>query len=544
MSNLHYLTIRELSQLIRDRKLSPVELTESLLERASQFDRQINSFITVAAETARAQARQAEAEIAKGQYRGPMHGIPYGLKDLIATAGVLTTGNSRSQQNYVPAKDATVVAKLKEAGAVLLGKQTAHEFAHGGPSFDLPWPPARNPWNTDHFTGGSSSGSGAGLAAGFVPAALGTDTGGSIRSPASFCGVVGLKPTYGRVSRHGVMPHSFSLDHCGPMARTVEDCALILQAIAGHDDQDPASAQVKVPDFSADLEKGVKGLRIGVLRHLWQEDHPAGPELSKATDDAIETFRRLGAIVEDARVRPSQIYSDVKAIICESEAFAIQRPQLRSRLNEFGRDYLSQVLLALVFQSSDYVRAQRHRKVLATEIKPLYEKFDVLLTAGSGPAPRMDTQGAKRALERWGQPSMTTIFNITGAPALMLCSGFSHAGLPVGLQIAGRPFDEQTVLRVGHAYQQHTDWHKRHPELKPDAAIKPGVSKTTMNDSPQPDAAAVTAVRIMAEAAGITLSAGQVEEVALAIPMVREITGRIPDHAWTEEPAGIFNPLS
>ncbi len=539
MNDLHYLGIRQLSELIRAKRLSPVELTEALLARTARLDNQINSYLTVVADQARAQAKAAESEIAKGNYRGPLHGIPFALKDLIATEGILTTGNSRTRQTHVSPKDATVVAKLKQAGAILHGKQTAHEFAHGGPSFDLPWPPARNPWNVEHFTGGSSSGSGAGVAAGFVPAALGTDTGGSIRSPASLCGIVGMKATYGRASKFGVIPHSFSLDHCGPMARSVEDCALILQAIAGQDARDPASADVEVPDFSADLERGVKGIRIGVLRHFWEQDNPVGAELAKATEDAIDTFRRLGAQVENVRVQPNQIYSDIKAIICEVEAFAVQRSQLRAQLNNFGRDYLSQVLLALVIQPADYVRAQRHRRLLAAQMKPLYEKFDVFLTPGSGPAPKIDVHGSKHALERWAQPSMTTIFNITGGPALMLCSGFSKSGLPLGLQIGGRPFDEKTVFRVGHAYQQHTDWHQRHPELAP-GTLKAVSIEARKHEGPRPASSTLDAIKERAAAAGLALNQAQIEDVASAIPMINEMAGRIPDHEWTDEPAGIF----
>ncbi len=543
MTELHYLSIAQAADLIRTRALSPVELTRALLERADCFDGQLNSYITRTADLAMRQAQDAERAIMKGGYRGPLHGMPYGLKDLIDTQGILTTGNSRTQQHNVPESDATVVSRLRDAGAVLLGKQTAHEFAHGGPSFDLPWPPARNPWNPECFTGGSSSGSAAGVAAGFMPVALGTDTGGSIRTPASFCGLVGLKPTYGLVSRWGIMPHSFSLDHCGPLTRTVEDCALVLQAIAGHDPRDPGSVKTTIPDYRAALRQSVKGLRIGVLRHMWEEDNPAGEELRQATEAAISVLKDLGAQVETARVQPVQIYSDVKAVICECEAFAVQRPHLARHLHDYGADYLTQILLALLFQGGDYVRAQRHRRVLVREMQPLYEKFDVLVTAGAGPAPRLSDQGAKDALVRWGQPSATTLFNVTGAPAMMLCSGYARNGLPLGIQFAGRPFEEATVLSLGHAYQRETDWHERHPLLDAarGAAVPP--PEAAPRDLPRPDDASCAAIQLLAESAGIHLNEALVWRLAAGIPVVRKILARIPDHGWTDEPSSVFRCL-
>ena len=276
---MHHLTIAEASELLRTRKVSPVELTRSLLERIDGFDKTVQAFITVTSELALQQAAVAEREIAAGRWRGPLHGIPFALKDLYDTAGVLTTANSRLYASNVPPRDAAAVAKLYEAGAVLAGKLKTHEFAQGGPATDLPWPPARNPWNVEHFTGGSSSGSAAAVAAGFVPAALGTDTGGSIRGPAALCGVAGLRPTYGLVSRYGVFPNSYTFDACGPIARTAEDCAIVLQAIAGHDPRDPASARSDVPNFRDRLRTELRGLKIGVVRHFWEEDLPAQPDV-------------------------------------------------------------------------------------------------------------------------------------------------------------------------------------------------------------------------------------------------------------------------
>src|SRR5689334_22709167 len=286
-AELHDLTLAEAARLISLRQLSPVEYAENLVARMEALEPQLNAFITRTPDVAMAAARKAEAEIMHGNLRGPLHGMPFALKDIYDTAGILTSGHSRTCIDRVPDEDATSVARLKAAGGVLMGKLATHEFAHGGPSFDLPWPPARNPWNTAHFTGGSSSGAGAAVAAGFVPGALGSDTGGSIRGPAALCGIVGLKPTYGLVSRCGVYANSFSFDHAGPMTWTVEDCAIVLQAIAGHDPNDPASATRPVPDYRAALTGDIKGLRIGVVRHLHEDDCTVTPEVGTALEEAF-----------------------------------------------------------------------------------------------------------------------------------------------------------------------------------------------------------------------------------------------------------------
>ena len=319
--------------------MSPVELTDALLARIEALDPQLNAFLLPTPEKAREQARAAEREIMAGSYRGPLHGIPFGLKDIYATAGIRTTSHSKICENLVPTEDATTVAKLYQAGGVLLGKLATHEFAHGGPSFDLPWPPARNPWNRDHFTGGSSSGAGAAVAAGFVPGALGSDTGGSIRGPAALCGIVGLKPTYGLVSRAGVYANSFTFDHAGPMTWTVEDCAIMLQAIAGHDPKDPASADRPIPDYRAALTGDIRGLRIGIVRHLYEDDCAVAPEVRAALDEAYAVFRSLGATLDDVRIRPAADYYAVKITIAESEQYAIHEEELRSSARRFRRRF-------------------------------------------------------------------------------------------------------------------------------------------------------------------------------------------------------------
>jgi aspartyl-tRNA(Asn)/glutamyl-tRNA(Gln) amidotransferase subunit A len=467
---LHYLTIAEAAALVRDRRLSPVELAQACLDRIARLDPQLNAFITVTGDLALDAAKKAEREIAAGRCRGPLHGIPFALKDIYDTAGILTSGHSRAAMNNVPATDATTTRKLYEAGAVLLGKLATHEFAHGGPSFDLPWPPARNPWNLEHFTGGSSSGAGAALAAGMTPAALGSDTGGSIRGPASYCGVTGLMPTYGLVSRAGVIPNSFTFDHCGPMARTAEDCALLLQAIAGYDPADAGSIKQPMPDYAAALGGGVKGWRVGVLRHYWEEDQRVHDDLAAAMEEAIGVFRGLGASVEDCRARPMQDGLDVKVIVAESEIFAIHQDRLIARAGDFGRDFLGRALPACLFQAADYVQALREHRRYMAEMRPLYERYDVLLTCGFGPAPRLD---AHRTLNFWQRSNVFTPSNVARSPALVTCAGYSRDGLPLGLQIIGAPFADVRVLRAAHAYERATDWRRRRPSLVPGAVQPP-----------------------------------------------------------------------
>ncbi|MGE0688621.1 MAG: amidase, partial [Dehalococcoidia bacterium] len=342
-------TLAEAAALIETKQLSPVELTQILLDRVEAYNPRLDAFITQTADLAMTQAKAAEAEIAAGTYRGPMHGIPFGLKDIYNTKGILTTGHSRTAIDNVPTEDAFTTAKLYEAGGVLMGKLATHEYAHGGPSFDLPWPPARNPWNREHFTAGSSSGSGAALAAGLVLAALGSDTGGSIRGPAALCGIVGLKPTYGLVSRRGVMPNSFSFDHAGPMAWNVEDCAILLQAIAGYDAGDPASAKVDLPDYRSALTGDIKGLRIGLVRHWYTDEFKASDDMTAAIDAAAETLRKLGATVEEVKLRHLQEYSDVKIVMAESELFSVHSANLRTRPGDFGKDFLVRSLPACLF---------------------------------------------------------------------------------------------------------------------------------------------------------------------------------------------------
>jgi aspartyl-tRNA(Asn)/glutamyl-tRNA(Gln) amidotransferase subunit A len=539
-ASLHDLTLAEAGQLIAARKLSPVEYANTLLARTETFDPQLNAFITRTPELARKEAKAAEREIGKGNYRGPLHGIPFAVKDIYDTAGILTSGHSRICIDRVPQKDATVVSKLRTAGAVLTGKLATHEFAHGGPSFDLPWPPARNPWNTAHFTGGSSSGSGAALAAGLVPVSLGSDTGGSIRGPAGLCGIAGLKPTYGLVSRAGVLPNSYSFDTCGPMARTSEDCAILLNAIAGYDPADPASSMRPTTDFTIGLRAGVKGLRVGVIRHFWEQDLRANAELAAAMDEAIRQLRDLGAIVEDVRVRPLHVYSDVKIVMAESELFSLHLVDLISRPQDFGQDFRARALAACLFTSEDYVRASRERRTIMAEMRELYRRYDLFLTANSSAAPRLDRHDV---LSFWKQPNLTSPFNCTGGPALAVLCGFTQAGLPLSMQIAGRPFDDARVLAVGHAYEQVTGWHKKHPKLTPDtppAALDPKPWVPSISDV---EPAVRARAEIAAHAAGLRLPDAIMQELIAVAPWALAMARRLKrDHGYEIEVSSIYDP--
>ena len=536
-TDLHDLSIAELSAQIEARKLSPVELVEALIRRVEQHDGQTQAFITRTFDLARRQAREAEAEIASGRRRGPLHGIPVGLKDIYDTKGILTSGHSRVFIDRIPADDATATRKLYEAGAVLLGKLATHEMAHAGPSWDLPWPPARNPWNLAHFTGGSSSGSGAAVAAGMVPVALGSDTGGSIRGPASLCGVVGLMPTVGLVSRAGVITNSYTFDHCGPLARTVEDCALALQALAGHDPKDAGSLRRPIPEYRQALGQDLRGLKIGVLRHHWEEDLPASADVRRAMDAALDVLRRLGAELEECRVRPLADYFDVKIIMAESEIFSVHQGNLVARPKDFGADFRARALPSVLFTAHDYVQATREHRRMMVEMEPLYARFDAFVTAGMGEAPRIDDY---RSVSFWQKPSLLTAWNVTGQPALALPNGFGGRGLPLGMQIVGRPFEEATILRIGHAYERATEWHARRPALVPGASAPDVVPPPILSEPAAPvDGAMRDLCAKAARRAGLQLDdlmlAQLLEGAPYALEMVRRVrSGLGIDHPLKE----------
>ena len=462
-TDLHFLTIAEGAARIRSRDLSPVEWTRHLIARIEALNPSLNAFVVVTAEHALDQAEKAEAEIAAGAYRGPLHGVPFALKDIYDTAGIATTGQSKICAGRVPERDAATVRRLKDAGAVLLGKLTTHEFAYGGPSFDLPGPPARNPWDTDRFTGGSSSGSGAAVAAGLVPAAMGSDTGGSIRMPAAYCGIVGLKPTAGLVSRAGVLPLSYSLDTCGPMTWTVEDCAIMLQVLAGYDPEDAQSVDRPPEDYRTALVGGIEGLRVGAVRHFWEVDKDSDAAVRAALDAAIAVIAELGAKVEDVTLSPLDDFAACQWLISCAEANAVYDDDLRHRLSDFGENFRYRAIPGAGLSAVDYVQAQRLRRRLIGEVEDVFRRFDVLLYASAPtPPPLLDEMTLESIIAARG---ITGAFNTTGGPALALCCGFTDDGLPLSATLGGKAFDDATVLRVGHAYESVTEWRHRRPDL-------------------------------------------------------------------------------
>lgn len=434
-------------------RLTPTEATEALLARIELLDPRIHAFIRLDAEGARAQAALATREMAASGPRGPLHGVPVGLKDIIDVAGQPTTCHSKIRLDHVAAADATVVARLRGAGAILLGKLSTHEFALGGPAFDLPFPPARNGWNPEHHPGGSSSGSGAGLSAGFFPLSLGSDTGGSTRNPASAAGLVGLKPTYGLLPRTGVFPLSWTLDHVGPMARSVADVAALTAALAGHDAADPGSAAVPGwADPTADLHRGVAGLRIGYVRHFHETDMAGtDPEVAANLDAAATAFTRLGATVRDVTLPPLTRFAAVNRVILNAEAWAIHKDWLRSRPGDYASLTRGSLLTGAFLTADDLMQAMRLRRVLTAAVEEAFREVDVLLCASSlVTAARIDDAAE---VARTYPMHARAPFNVTGHPAVGMMSGLASNGLPTSLQLVGRGFDESTLLRVAAAWE-------------------------------------------------------------------------------------------
>ena len=459
-----FLSVAEAASLIAAKRISPVELTRAYLARIERLNGTLHAYVRVLHDEALAAARAAEAEILAGRYRGPLHGIPIGLKDIYDTAGIPTEGGSKSCLGRVPAKDATTTRLLREAGAVLLGKLTTWEFAIGGTAFDTPFPPARNPWNIDHDPAGSSSGSGAAVASGLCAMAMGSDTGGSIRWPAAWCGLAGLKPTYGRVSRAGIMPLSFSLDHAGPLTWTVEDAAIVLQAIAGHDASDPASARCPVADYRAALAGGnLRGLRLGVARAMFERDCVGSEEMLSAFDESVGVLRELGASIAEIELPPLALYNATAYLIARSEGFAIHEKALRERPQDYGALARDRLTIGAYVRASDMVQAMRRRQMLVEATTAAMGGVDaILLPTAPDPAPRLGDLAPYFGNQR---PTYMRPFNLTGQPALSVCNGFDNAGLPLSLQIVGRCFDEAMVLRIGHAYERTIPWRGRRPQL-------------------------------------------------------------------------------
>ena len=462
---LGYLSIREAANLIRARKLSPVELTAAVLDRIDRLDH-LNAYITVTRDWAMALAKAAEEEIMKGNYRGPLHGIPIGLKDLYDTAGVLTTAGSKVLANNIPNTHATVVARTLEAGAVIVGKQNMHEFAAGfsgvNPHFGTPL----NPWDTDHLAGGSSGGTAAALAAGLCLGGMGSDSAGSIRVPSSFCGLTGLKPTYGRVSVKGVVPLSWTLDHSGPMARSVEDCALLLNAIAGYDPDDIFSVNTPIEDYTATLERGISGLRIGVIT-----DYLENPGLDAEVKDVVQTgikvLEKLGATIEELRLPGLEELRQAYHAIIFAERFAYHTQWIESRAEGYGADFVERTQSrAADISVPQLAEAYRHRTAAIRSFALLMESYDLLVgptTPFTAPA-IIDGLPVIPDSRLYGL--FTGPFNVAGLPALSLPCGFNTQGLPIGMMIVGRHWGEATVLRAGAAYQSVTDWHRRRPDLR------------------------------------------------------------------------------
>lgn len=458
-------TIAAAARAIAAGRLSPVDLVEECLGRIAALDDRLHSFIVVLADAARAAARTAEAEIRAGGPKSPLHGIPIGLKDIFDLAGVATTAHSRRLVGHIAREDAASVAGLRAAGAIPLGKLATHEFALGGPSFDLPFPPARNPWDPARFTGGSSSGSGAAIAAGLVLGATGSDTGGSIRVPAAYCGLAGLKPTYGLVSRHGVFPLAWSLDHAGPMAWTAEDCALMLSAMAGPDARDPASAGRPAEDYAARLDRDLAGLRVGIVGHFHERDNPASPAMLAAIADVARVLEARGARVRPVTLSPLQDYVACGHLIMLTEGFSVHRDMLAARPEIYGEAFRERMSMGALFTSADYLQAQRLRRALCAEMAAAFAGVDILVTAAAPfEAPPIDKVGK---FASYDVPALALPFNVTGAPALVVRCGEGPAGLPLGVQFAARPFEDGLLLAVGAACERELGARDRRPPLMP-----------------------------------------------------------------------------
>ena len=467
-TELCYLSAGQLSRLIQSKQVSPVELVEAHLARIDALEPTLNSFITLLPDRAMAAARSAEQEIQGGRYRGPLHGIPLGLKDLYYVKGVRNTAGSRIFDDFIPDFDCTIAARFKEAGAILLGKLNLHQFAYGPTGENPDYGNMHNPWNPEQIAGGSSGGSGSAAASGQCTLTMGTDTGGSVRIPSSLCGLAGLKPTYGRLSRHGLTVLCWSLDHPGPMTRTVEDCALVMNALAGYDPNDPASANVPVPDYTRSLTGAMRGLRVGVPREYFEV--PVDPEVEQAVRRAVDVLGELGATVTEVSWPMYHHSAPISTTILMAEATAYHSNLVRTRGSQMYPPTRLRIEAGFFISSTDYIQAQRARALFNRQSRDLLNEVDIL----AGPmepitAHRIgDTEvqvgdkimGSTPALTQYTRP-----FNLNGFPAITVPCGFSQDGLPIGLQLGGRPFEEEAVLRAGHAYEQATDWHKRRPPL-------------------------------------------------------------------------------
>ena len=466
-SEILFRSVGELAPLLHARKLSPVEVVRAYLDQIEALNGKVNGFITVTGDRALEQARKAEREIAAGKYRGPLHGIPYAPKDLLATRGIRTTNGAKVTAGWVPSYESTVTARLNAAGAILIGKLNLLEFAMGSGQKGLVGP-ARNPWDLAHTPSGSSSGSGAAVAAGMVPLAIGTDSGGSIRSPARSCGIVGLKPTYGRVSRFGVTTLSWTCDHVGPMAKTVGDVASMLQVMAGVDGKDSSSSAEAVPDYSHAFTGNIKGLRIGVLTGYMDS---LLPETKAAIQTALRLLQGQGAVLVDMKLRNAELCEPASWVILMSEGAAFHEKRLKESADLFEPLVRERLEVATFNSAVDYIKALRVRTVLMQEMQRVFQNCDVLaLPAGNAP-PLLEADvvgtDAPSGPAKPPRPDYWSIANMTGIPAMVLPCGFTAGPpvLPLAMQFWARPFDEAVLFRLGGAYQAATDWHTRKPAL-------------------------------------------------------------------------------
>ena len=467
---LVFLSIARQAELIRERALSPVELVRAYLGRIARYDGVLHAYITVCAEEALAAAADAEREIAAGRYRGPLHGIPFGAKDQLCTRGIRTTVGSKVMSDYVPDFDATVIARLAQAGAILIGKENLHEFGKGGTNV-FPYGQPRNPWDPARNPGSSSSGSGIAPAAGLCSASLGEDTGGSVRGPAAACGAVGLRPTFGRVSRHGGVMYGWTADTIGPITRTVEDNALILKAIAGHDEADPLTGTRAVPDYTAGLTSDIRGLRLGVVAEMaWPEG--VDPEVRAAFQAAIDVLKDLGADVAEISLPWAKHAIPLNMLTSDADVASMYLPLLRTRWPEFDVGTRTRMATAALVPAAIYSRAMRARAVVRNQILDALQSCDALICPASLKPPAR-IEDAREKVESKADVAQRLIlrristhpFGTANVPALALPMGFTREQLPLSLQIAGRPYGEETVYRIGHAYERATAWHKQHPDL-------------------------------------------------------------------------------
>jgi len=465
-TSLTHASIAETASLIAARKLSPVELMQAHLDRIAAVDGKLFSFITVLPEQALAQAREAEREVMAGNYRGPLHGIPYSLKDNYFTKGIRTSAASRVLWDFVPDSDATLHARLANAGGILIGKNNTWEFGTGTGEGQpgLPFPIARSAWNSAYFTAGSSSGTGVAVGACLAMLGMGSDTGGSVRAPAAAHGLFGLKPTYGRLSRAGILPNSLTFDAAGPLTRTVRDGAIAMQAIAGHDPLDPTTADVAVPDYLADIGKGVKGMRIGFIRRFHERDVTGDAEVVAALEAAVEVLRDLGAEIVDIDVPYSiQDYRLMVSLIGQSEALSYHEEDFRERHHLMGPALRDKCLRSIAVSALDLVKATRWRRQMMAATDAAIASCDAVVCAGGLHKLPFHNDEPGRIAYMMG--SATCVFNVSGHPAAAICTGFDSNGLPMSMQIVGKYFDEPAVLRVAAAYEAATPWHKRRAPL-------------------------------------------------------------------------------